>query len=110
MFSQHVTFSVNLHQSLPQSGPKITFGWHFEHIWGHVAGFLASFGAFVARLGAHCGFSGISWGRAYPRSLPAARAERALATWENSIWASRVRVLPREYAHPAKLRYVPPAK
>ena len=110
MFSQHVTVSVNLHQSLPQSGPKITFGWHFGHIWGHFAGFLASFGAFVAHLRAHCGFSGILWGRASPRSLPAVEAMRLLGWWENSIWASRARVLPREYAHPAKLRYVPPAK
>jgi len=221
MFSQHVTFSLNLHQSLPQSGPKITFGshfglgqaspgasggppahsvsqgcsflenwvskgslgpplghssgllcahlwplcqhmvamlvlqrpnvlkvtsvhlvccginvvktdvfttchlfckfapklfprapksdlWlHFGHIWRHFAGFLASFGPFVAHLRAHYGFSGILWGRASPRSLPAAGAQRAVALWENSIWTSRARVSPREYAHPAKLWYVP---
>ena len=75
MFSQNVTFSANLYKSRPQGRLKVTFGWHLGRILHHVANCLFSFGAFWAHLGAHCGFSGISWGRVSPRSLPAAQAQ-----------------------------------
>jgi len=45
-----------------------------------------------------------------PGSAAAAGAETPAETWENTTWASREWVIPREYAHPAKRRYAPQPK
>jgi len=76
--SHRATFSSNLHPSFTQRRPKITFVCRFGHTCPHVAGFLASFGPFLAHRGAHCGFSGISWGRTHPRIESAAQTQHHL--------------------------------
>jgi len=60
-------------------GPKVTFWSHFGHIWYPGAGFLAFLGAVVAHLGAHSGFSGISWARTPTSVESATGAETPLA-------------------------------
>jgi len=49
-------------------------------------------------------------GQGVPQKLAGGKGGAPLGWWENSTWASRERVLLKEYAHPAKLRYVPQPK
>ena len=61
----------------PQERSKVTFGYHFENIWGPGGHFEDRFVTVVTNLGSHSGFSVISCGGVHPQKL---RGGRGTAT------------------------------